>query len=138
MVPRGVLAMGDAKESERALSGEMSAGPNGDGLVGPTLDADVSARLRYQGFSESRWWDTVKEKREEEQEPILAVDFTVEGSNRRDEARGYDAKSLKSRHSSKSNDDTTVIHGDSSTKGRTPCTRNTHDQFRKLEKTFLI
>ena len=49
--PRGVLATGDANESDRAFSGEMSAG---EGLVGPTFDADVSARLRYHGFNESR------------------------------------------------------------------------------------
>ena len=88
MLPRGVLAAGDAKENDRALSGEISAGPSGDGLVGPTFDADVSVKLRYQGLSESKWWDTVKEKREEEHDPILAVDFNDEGSNRRDEVRG--------------------------------------------------
>lgn len=115
---RGVRAMGEAKESDRAFSGEISAG---EGLVGPTFDDDVSVRLRYHGFSESRWWDTVKENREEEHDPIFAVDFTVDGSNRRDDARGYAEKSLKSSDSSKSNDDTTVVHADSSTKGRTPC-----------------
>lgn len=83
--PSGFRATGDAKEKERALSGEMSAG---EGVVGPTLDAEVSERLRYHGLRESSWWETVKAKREEEHEPILAVDFTVEGSNRRDEARG--------------------------------------------------
>jgi hypothetical protein len=39
-------------------------------------------------LSESKWWDTVKENLEEEHEPILAVDLTDEGSNRREEARG--------------------------------------------------
>lgn len=58
----------------------------------------------------------MKEKREDEQEPILAV----EGSNRRDEARGYDEKSLKSIDSSKSSDDTIIVAVDSSTNGRTP------------------
>lgn len=53
----------------------------GDGVVGPTLNADVSVKVRYHGLRESRWGETVKAKREEEQEPILAVD----GSNRRDE-----------------------------------------------------
>lgn len=93
-LPRGVLAAGDAKEKDRALRGEMSAGPSRDGLglvliVGPTLDDDddeeeddeVSAKERYQGLRESRW-ETVKEKREEEQEPIF------ERSKRREEARG--------------------------------------------------
>ena len=91
-LPRGVLAAGDAKENDRALRGEMSAGPRRDGLglvliVGPTLDddddddEDVSAKERYQGLRESRW-ETVKEKREEEQEPIF------ERSKRREEARG--------------------------------------------------
>jgi hypothetical protein len=50
--PRGVLATGEAKERDRALRGEISAG---EGLVGPTLDADVSVRLKYHGLSESRW-----------------------------------------------------------------------------------
>lgn len=59
----------------------------------------------------------MKEKREDEQEPILAVE---EGSNRRDEARGYDEKSLKSIDSSKSSDDTIIVAVDSSTNGRTP------------------
>lgn len=54
MLPRGVLAAGDAKESDLALSGEIRAGPKGDGLVGPTLDADVSDKVRYQGFRESK------------------------------------------------------------------------------------
>lgn len=56
MLPSGVLAPGEAKERDRAFSGEMRAGPSGDGpLVGPTLEADVSVRLRYQGLSESKW-----------------------------------------------------------------------------------
>ena len=71
----------------------------------------------------------MKEKRDDEHEPILAVDLIVDGSNLRDEARGYAAKSLKSSDSSKSKDDTTFITVDSSTKGRTPCTRNTQNQF---------
>lgn len=49
--PRGFRAMGEAKENDRALSGEISAG---EGLVGPTFDADVSPKLRYHGFSESK------------------------------------------------------------------------------------
>lgn len=90
MLPGVVLAAGDAKERDRALSGEMSAGPREEYwvVVGPTLEADVSAKLRYHGLSESRWCETVNEKREDEHEPILAVDFNDEGSNRRDEARG--------------------------------------------------
>lgn len=90
MLPRGVLAAGDANERERALSGEMRAGPTaiGEGLVGPTFDADVSVKVRYHGLSESKWWETVKENLEEEQEPILAVDLMDEESNRREEARG--------------------------------------------------
>lgn len=88
MLPRGTLAAGDANESDRAFRGDVSAGPIGYGLVGPTLDDDVSVKVRYHGLSESKWWDTVKENREEEQEPILAVDFTDRVSNRRDEARG--------------------------------------------------
>lgn len=55
MSPRGALAIGDAKEKDRALRGEMSAGPMGVGVVGPTLDADVSVKLRYQGLRESKW-----------------------------------------------------------------------------------
>lgn len=89
MLPGGVLAAGDANEKDRALSGDISAGPKEEGaVVGPTLEADVSVKLRYQGFSESKLWcETVNEKREDEHEPILAVDFKEEGSNRRDEAR---------------------------------------------------
>lgn len=87
---RGVLAAGDAKEKERALRGEMRAGPRREGpglVVGPTLEKDdVSLRERYQGLRESRW-ETVKENREEEQEPILE-EGTEEGSKRREEARG--------------------------------------------------
>jgi hypothetical protein len=88
MLPGGVLAAGDANERDRALSGEMSAGPRGEWPVGPTFEADVSAKLRYQGLSESKWCETVNEKREDEHEPILAADVKDEGSNRRDEARG--------------------------------------------------
>lgn len=90
MLPRGVLAAGDAKEKERALRGDIRAGPSrdGEGVVGPTLDADVSVIVRYHGFSESKWWETVKANREDEQEPILPVDGIEDGSNRRDEARG--------------------------------------------------
>lgn len=88
MLPRGALAAGDAKERDRALTGEMRAGPSGEGLVGPTSVADVSVKERYHGFSESKWWDTVKANLEEEQEPTFAVDLIDEGSNRRDEALG--------------------------------------------------
>lgn len=69
MPPGGVLAAGDAKEKDRAFSGDIRAGPSGDGLVGPTLDDAVSVSVRYQGLSESKWWDTVKEKREDEHGP---------------------------------------------------------------------
>ena len=62
----------------------------------------------------------MKENLEEEHEPILAVDFIDEESNRRDEALGYDAKSLNSSDSSKSSDDTTIVAVDNSTNGRTP------------------
>lgn len=56
MFPRGVLEAGDAKERDRALSGEIRAGPSGEGLaVGPTLDADVSlVKVRYHGLRESK------------------------------------------------------------------------------------
>ena len=53
MLPRGVLAAGDANERDLALSREIRAGRKGDGLVGPTLDADVSVKVRYQGLTES-------------------------------------------------------------------------------------
>lgn len=99
----------------------MSAGPRGDGLVGPTLEADVSAKLRYHGLSESKWWETVNEKREDAQDPAFTVDLNDAESNRRDEARGYIEKSLKSNDSSKSKDETTIVAVDNSTNGRTPC-----------------
>lgn len=123
MPPRGVLAAGDAKESDLALSGEIRAGPSieGEGLVGPTFEPDVSANERYQGFKESKWWETVNENREDEHDPIFAVDGIEEGSNRSDEARGYDEKSLNSRDSSKSSEETTIVAGDNSRNGRTPC-----------------
>lgn len=85
---RAVLTAGDANESERAPSGETRAGSIGHRLVGPTLDDEVSVKERYHGLRESKWWDTVKENREEEQEPILPVDFIDDVSNRRDDARG--------------------------------------------------
>ena len=89
-MPRGALSTGDAKERDRALSGEIRAGPRreGEGLVGPTLDDDVSVNVRCQGLTESKLWETVNEKREEVHEPILAVGGREDGSNRRDEARG--------------------------------------------------
>lgn len=118
MLPR---AAGDANENDRALTGDMRAGPITDeGVVGPTLGADVSVKVRCHGLRESKWWDTVKENLEEEHEPILAVGGTREGSNRRDEARGYAVKSLNSNDSSKSSDDITMVIGDSSTNGLTP------------------
>jgi len=51
--PSGLRAIGEAKESERALSGVRDAA--GEGLVGPTLEDDVLSppRLRYHGLSES-------------------------------------------------------------------------------------
>ena len=87
MLPRGVLAIGDAKEKDLALRGEIRAGPRVERFAGPTFDADVSVKVRCQGLRESKWWDTVKENLEEEHEPILAVVLT-EGSNRREEALG--------------------------------------------------
>lgn len=115
MVPRGVLAAGDANENDLAL------GPIREAFVGPTLEADVSVRLRYHGLTESKWWATVKEKREEEHAPILAVDGIEEESNRREEARGWNVKSLHSKDSSKSSDETIVVSCDNSTNAFTPC-----------------
>lgn len=71
---------------------EIRAGPRGlepevGFVVGPDLSDDVSVSERCQGLRESRLWETEKEKRVEEQGPILAVD---EGSNRRDEDRGHE------------------------------------------------
>ena len=54
MFPRGVLAAGDANERDLALRGEIRAGPRGEGLVGPTLNDDVSVKVRYQGLRESK------------------------------------------------------------------------------------
>lgn len=55
MLPRGVLAAGDANERDRAFRGEIKAGPiiEGDGLIGPSLDSDVPVKVRYHGLSES-------------------------------------------------------------------------------------
>lgn len=121
MLPRGILVAGDANENDLALTGEIRAGPS---VAGPTLEEEASVRVRCHGLRESRWWETVKENREEH-EPILAVDGREEGSNRRDDARGYDVKSLNSIESSKSSDDTTVVIADSSTNGLTPYNHKT-------------
>lgn len=78
-----LLAAGDAKEKERALSGEMYAPP-----VGPSLDDDVSVSVRHHGLTVSRpSRDTVKANLEDAQEPILSVDFIDDVSNRREETR---------------------------------------------------
>lgn len=52
VVPRGVRARGDANDMDRALSGEMAAGPR---LVGPIFEADVSVNVRCHGLRESKW-----------------------------------------------------------------------------------
>lgn len=93
------------------------AGPENEGFVGPTFDADVSANERYQGLRESRWCETVNENLEEEHEPSLETD---EGSKRRDAARGYEVKSLYSSDSSKSSEHTIVVNDESSTNGFIP------------------
>ena len=49
MLPRGVLVAGDANEWDLALSAEIRDGPKGAVLVGPTLDTDVSVKVRYHG-----------------------------------------------------------------------------------------
>ena len=54
MLPRGALAVGEANENDLALADDVSDGPTSDGLLGPTLDADVSPKLRYQGLTESK------------------------------------------------------------------------------------
>lgn len=84
------LAVGDANEYERALTGDIRAGPVVD--VGPTLKDGLSVSVRYQGFSESKWCETVKAKREEAHDPGLDLDGTEEGLNLRDAARGYAVK----------------------------------------------
>lgn len=71
------------------MIGDIRAGPVD---VGPTLNDGLSVRVRYQGFSESKWWETVKEKREDAHEPTFALDGTEEGLNRSDAARGYVVK----------------------------------------------
>lgn len=86
--------MGDAKEKERGL------GPSIDDddddiielgtVVGPSFDDEEDGgasevRLRYHGLRESKWWDTVKEKRDEAHAPILVAE---DGSNRKEAARG--------------------------------------------------
>ena len=81
------LAAGDAKEKERAFSGEMYA------LVCPSLDDDdVSVRVRHHGLTVSRpSRDTVKANLEDAEELILSVGFVGDLSKRREETRdGYD------------------------------------------------
>ena len=118
---RGVdRAAGEAKEKDRALSGEA---PTREGLaVGITARGVALVVVdRYHGVRESRW-ETVNEKREDVEPPSLAVVATT-GSNRSDAALvRHDAKAASSIESSKSSDDTTAVTTDSSTKGRTPCT----------------
>ena len=98
----------------------MRAGPRTGVDVGPTLNDDLSPKVRYQGLSESKWCETVKENREDEQAPTFPLDGTDEGLNIRDAARGYDVKWLKSGKSSKSSDDTIVVMLDNSINALTP------------------
>ena len=70
------------------MRGEIRAGPRGERLVGPPIDDEVPVKVKCQGLSDSRWWDTVKENLDEEHDPVLAADLIEEGSNRREEARG--------------------------------------------------
>lgn len=90
MLPRGVLEIGDANERELAFNVEMRVDPpNIEGfVVFPTLDSDVSARLRYHGLRESKWRETVKEKRDDAHDPTFAVDCIEDGLNLREEDRG--------------------------------------------------
>ena len=80
------LAAGDAKEKERAFSGERYA------PVCPSFDDDVSVSVRHHGLTVSRpSRDTVKANLEDAQEPILSVDFIDDVSKRREETRdGYE------------------------------------------------
>lgn len=76
------LAAGDAKEKERALSGEMYA------LACPSLDDDVSVSVRHHGLTVSRpSRDTVKANLEDAEELILSVGFVGDLSKRREETR---------------------------------------------------
>lgn len=82
--PNGsLLAAGDAKEKERAFSGEIYAP-----VLCPSLDDDVSVNVRHHGLIVSRpSRDTVKANLEDAQEPILSVDLSDDVSNRREETR---------------------------------------------------
>lgn len=76
------LAAGDAKEKERAFSGEMYA------LACPSLDDDVSVSVRHHGLTVSRpSRDTVKANLEDAEELILSVGFVGDLSKRREETR---------------------------------------------------
>lgn len=105
------------------MIGDIKAGPSVGVDVVPNLKEDglSSVKVRYQGLSESKWCETVKAKREEEQEPTLAaLDGMEEGLSRRDAARGYEVKWLRSGKSSKSSEDTVVVIDDSSINALTP------------------
>lgn len=117
LLPRGVLSMGDANEWDLALSGEM-AGPML--VVGPTLADEVSVKDKYHGFTESKWCETVNENLDDEHDPILPFEDIEEGLNLSDAALGYAVKSLNSKDSSKSSDDTTMVNGARSTNVFTP------------------
>lgn len=114
------LAPGEAKEKERALSGEA---PTREGLA-----AAGSVRVRYQGLRESMW-ETVKEKREDIDPPPPNLEEALEmvaGSKRREEIRGLltaaKAKGgCSSTESSRPTAETTAVDAHWSTNGRAPC-----------------
>lgn len=136
----GVRAAGEAKEKERAESGDA---PTRDGLEeGTTAErgAGVGAVVeRYHGLSALS--ETLKAKRDEAEPTLLPAPVVVvstaapeDGSNRSEAVRGYAVKDASSSESSKSSEHTAAVAAASSTNGLTPCTAqksNTRNTFQK-------
>lgn len=92
-------APGEAKEKDRAVSGEA---PTREGLAVGTTALLVVVVLKYHGFSELRW-ETVTENREEVDPPNLTTPPppTTGASKRREVALARDEK-VRSRASRRS------------------------------------
>jgi len=127
-------AAGDAKEKERAESGDA---PTSDGLlVGTTEREPTGAGMveRYHGLTGLSVGVT---ENRDEAEPTPAFPTTAAGSNRRDAVRGYAVNEASSSESSKSSEHTAVVAGASSTNGRTPYNTGAAEPNMHATVTFL-
>jgi len=128
-------AAGDAKEKERAESGDA---PTSDGLllVGTTEREPTDAGMveRYHGLTGLSVGVT---ENRDEAEPTPAFPTTAAGSNRSDAVRGYAVNEASSSESSKSSEHTAVVAGASSTNGRTPYNTGAAEPNMHATVTFL-